>query len=183
MLGQVTQDANVLCRRLKPGGGGVNAAIYIAGGKDLEIATKEKADTLSPGSSVAIHLPSTSPLYQREGVTHVIHVVGPNMNPQRPNCLQNDYIKACKVLRDAYASLFENFASIIRGQRNKLNAASTTGSSDTVNNVTGGAIKNHGYNDQKTKRDDGYESERNKKCKVFIWSFSGILSDVRNIIV
>ncbi|KAJ1699030.1 hypothetical protein LUZ63_007542 [Rhynchospora breviuscula] len=114
-----TVIANAANWRLKPGGGGVNAAIFKAAGEALDIATKGRAETLNPGSSVAVPLPSTSPLYQREGVTHVIHVLGPNMNPQRPNYLQNDYTKGCKILRDAYSSLFESFASVACLERNK----------------------------------------------------------------
>lgn len=109
----------LFARRLRPGGGGVNAAIFKAAGEVLEVATKERAGTLNPGSAVAVPLPSTSPLYQREGVTHVIHVLGPNMNPQRPNYLENDYTKGCKILRDAYSSLFESFTSVACLERNK----------------------------------------------------------------
>ncbi|KAH0470913.1 hypothetical protein IEQ34_000636 [Dendrobium chrysotoxum] len=85
-------------------------------GDALEIATKEQADTISPGSSIIVPVPRTSPLNQREGVTYVIHVLGPNMNPQRPNCLKDDYVKGCKVLYEAYSSLFNNFASIALSQ-------------------------------------------------------------------
>ncbi|KAK8960110.1 Transcription factor bHLH140 [Platanthera guangdongensis] len=109
--------ANAANWRLKPGGGGVNAAIFSAGGEALEISTKEQAETISPGTSVLVPVPKTSVLYQREGVTYVIHVLGPNMNPQRPNCLKDDYVKGCKILRDAYTSLFENFASLTRSQK------------------------------------------------------------------
>lgn len=137
-----------LCRRLKPGGGGVNAAIFSAAGPALEIATKERAGSLTPGKAVGVPLPSTSPLSNREGVTHVIHVLGPNMNPQRPNCLNNDYIKGCKVLREAYSSLFEVFASIVRSQEQS-------------------SLIQSSYSDQKVKREGFYGSERNKKCKGF----------------
>lgn len=109
--------ANAANWRLKPGGGGVNAAIYNAAGPALEMATKERAVTLSPGKAVAVPLPSTSPLFGNEGVTHIIHVLGPNMNPQRPDCLNDDYVKGCQILREAYSSLFECFASIINPQR------------------------------------------------------------------
>ncbi|XP_020267420.1 transcription factor bHLH140 isoform X2 [Asparagus officinalis] len=152
--------ANAANWRLKPGGGGVNAAIFKAAGEDLEMATKERADTLSPGTSVAIPLPSTSPLYRREGVTHVIHVLGPNMNPQRPNCLKNDYVKGCKVLRDAYASLFENFASITRDQR-----CNEVKSSDPRNDASKRSSVDNLHNDQKNKRDGFHDSESNKKSK------------------
>ena len=105
---------NCICRRLKPGGGGVNAAIFKAAGTVLESATKERAQLLLPGNAVTVPLPSSSPLFAREGVSHVIHVLGPNMNPQRPDCLNNDYSKGCKILREAYTSLFEAFGSIVR---------------------------------------------------------------------
>jgi hypothetical protein len=103
-------------RRLKPGGGGVNAAIYKAAGHDLEQATKQYASTLNPGSAVVVPLPLSSPLRKVEGVTHVIHVLGPNMNPQRPNCLAGDYVQGCQILRATYASLFNAFSTTVKGQ-------------------------------------------------------------------
>ncbi|CAN0927838.1 Transcription factor bHLH140 [Linum grandiflorum] len=103
-------------RRLKPGGGGVNAAIFGAAGPALEVATKECAKSLDPGNAIVVPLPSESPLHSKEGVTHVIHVVGPNMNPQRPNCLNHDYAKGCQVLREAYTALFEGFASVVNAE-------------------------------------------------------------------
>lgn len=41
------------------------------------------------------------------------------MNPQRPNYLNNDYVKGCKILRDTYSSLFGHFASVACLERNK----------------------------------------------------------------
>ncbi|OAY74302.1 Transcription factor bHLH140 [Ananas comosus] len=139
--------ANAANWRLKPGGGGVNAAIFSAAGEALEVATKERAESLSPGSSIAVPLPPSSPLYQREGVTHVIHVLGPNMNPQRPNCLKNDYVKGSKILRDAYMSLFENFASIAHSHAKRENVK-----------------------DLKAKRESFNDSETSKKYKGFFTS-------------
>lgn len=102
------------CRRLKPGGGGVNAAIFSAAGEALESATKKRASSLSPGNALSVPLPSCSPLHKQEGVTHVIHVLGPNMNPLRPNFLKDDYDKGCDILHQTYSSLFEEFLLIKR---------------------------------------------------------------------
>ncbi|KAF4379069.1 hypothetical protein F8388_022156 [Cannabis sativa] len=154
--------ANAANWRLKPGGGGVNAAIFSAAGPALEVATKEQANTLLPGRALVVSLPSNSPLFGKEGVTHVIHVLGPNMNPQRPNCLKNDYATGCKILRDAYTSLFEGFVSIVRklppGSNDNLGSKQ---SEIQIRNET--ASKN---SEQKFRRDDDdHESDRTKKYK------------------
>ncbi|XP_057808168.1 transcription factor bHLH140 isoform X2 [Salvia miltiorrhiza] len=112
--------ANTTNWRLKPGGGGVNSAIFKAAGPELEVATKERAETLAPGKCVAVPLPSSSPLIA-EGVTHVIHVLGPNMNPMRPDCLKDNYSEGCKILREAYSSLFEAFVSIVESNNKDQN--------------------------------------------------------------
>ena len=153
---------------MKPGGGGVNAAIFNAAGPELESATKERAKSLSPGNAVVVPLPTSSPLFTREGVTHVIHVLGPNMNPQRPNCLNNDYSKGCKILQDAYASLFEGFASIVRSQAEQ----SAEGNENLGKKILDSqdqsecCSRNHFTNtDQKSKRDADHGSEKSKKYK------------------
>lgn len=140
-----------ICRRLKPGGGGVNAAIFNAAGSILEVATKEQAKSLVPGSAVVVPLPSTSPLYSREGVTHVIHVLGPNMNPHRPNPLDGDYDKGCQILRKAYSALFEGFMSIVKSQARLPHDAEPKTHYSTGN--------------QKSKRDDVHEHEITKKSR------------------
>ncbi|KAK1421711.1 hypothetical protein QVD17_24263 [Tagetes erecta] len=138
--------ANAANWRLKPGGGGVNAAIFDAAGPDLDTATKKRAGSLAPGNAITVPLPSRSPLFSNQGVTHVIHVLGPNMNPKRPNCLKDDYNVGCKVLHEAYLSLFENFASIVKTLEK---------SSDEFSNC-----------DQKVRREDGVSfNEKNKKFK------------------
>ncbi|KAI0531235.1 hypothetical protein KFK09_000788 [Dendrobium nobile] len=160
--------ANASNWRLKPGGGGVNAAIFSAGGEALEIATKEQADTICPGSSIIVPVPRTSPLSQREGVTYVIHVLGPNMNPQRPNCLKDDYVKGCKVLYEAYSSLFNNFASIARSQNYQKEY-----SGDSKSEPTKSVCKSfeavvecqRSSSEQKSKREVSYGSDCNKKSK------------------
>ena len=92
------------------------------------------------------------------------------MNPQRPNCLNNDYVKGSKVLREAYTSLFEGFASIVNAQGNLLEESSEKLRSEvsvSQDHFKGNHIKNVPINDQKIKRVGAYESERSKKCKGF----------------
>ncbi|XP_057815325.2 transcription factor bHLH140 [Cryptomeria japonica] len=133
--------ANAANWRLKAGGGGVNAAIFKAAGPELEVATKERAKALSPGSAVVVPLSSGCPLYKNEGVTNVIHVLGPNMNPQRPNCLKGDYAKGCQVLHDTYSSLFESFISICKAQQS-LNSNQELPDSDSSKKETSPMNKN-----------------------------------------
>ncbi|RDX69924.1 Transcription factor bHLH140, partial [Mucuna pruriens] len=149
--------ANAANWRLKPGGGG----------PELESATKEKVKSLWPGNAAVVPLPSSSPLFTREGVTHVIHVLGPNMNPQRPNCLNNDYNKGCKILQDAYTSLFEGFASIVRNQpRQPVGKNENLERKSLELPVQSDYSRNHFTNtDQKSKRDADHGSEKNKKYK------------------
>jgi aprataxin len=79
------------------------------------------------------------------------------MNPMRPDCLKNDYTKGCKILRDAYNSLFESFASIIQSQTAKQNDETSSKKSAS------GVIS---PNDSKMKRQDSHDSERTKKHKL-----------------
>ncbi|KAL6138905.1 hypothetical protein ACLB2K_064184 [Fragaria x ananassa] len=160
--------ANSANWRLKPGGGGVNAAIFNAGGPALEVATKEQAKSLYPGNAVVVPLPSTSPLFCREGVTHVIHVLGPNMNPQRPNYLDHDYNKGCKILHDTYTSLFESFASIVRNQKkvSKGSFKNLRSKLSELEDHSESGPKNHSTNSyQKVKREYLHESVRTKRSK------------------
>uniref|UniRef100_A0A7N0VD87 Macro domain-containing protein n=1 Tax=Kalanchoe fedtschenkoi TaxID=63787 RepID=A0A7N0VD87_KALFE len=151
--------ANAANWRLKPGGGGVNAAVFSEAGPSLEVATREKAANLHPGKAVVVPLPASSPLFSREGVTHVIHVLGPNMNPQRPDCLNNDYQKGCEVLCSAYSSLFEGFASVVRSQDAKH-------SENSKILELGGDHRNFSADsDLKVKRGNAYEYGKNKKSK------------------
>lgn len=99
----------------------MNAAIFEAAGHELEIATKAVAKTLQPGDAVAVPLPATSPLRKIEGVTHIIHVLGPNMNPLRPSSLAGDYVQGCRILRNAYSKLFTAFSSVALKEKTPLN--------------------------------------------------------------
>ncbi|GAU26854.1 hypothetical protein TSUD_02560 [Trifolium subterraneum] len=103
-------------------------------------------------------------IFDAAGVTHVIHVLGPNMNPQRPNCLNNDYEKGCKVLQDAYASLFEGFASIVRNQV-QHNENLGKKALELQDHSEKCSINYSTNSDQKSKRDADHGSEKSKKYK------------------
>lgn len=61
------------------------------------------------GRAYLVDLPEVSPLRKQQGVEYIIHVLGPNMNPTRPNCLYSDYKVGCRLLEQAYSSLFQTF--------------------------------------------------------------------------
>lgn len=92
----------------------MNGAIFCGASPALDVTTKQEAKYFSSENAVVVPLPSASSLYSCEGVNHVIHVLGSNMNPNRPNCLDGDYVKDCEILRMAYTSLFEGF--LVRSQ-------------------------------------------------------------------
>ncbi|KAI4331613.1 hypothetical protein MLD38_029787 [Melastoma candidum] len=151
--------ANAANWRLKPGGGGVNAAIFSAAGPDLLVATHERAKSLLPGNALVVPLQSTSPLSSREGVTHVIHVLGPNMNPQRPNCLNGDYNEGCRILRQAYTALFEGFLSILSTTK------PSTRDGEMFHRTEHGIGEDIGNGEQRNKRDGEFAAASSKKSR------------------
>jgi aprataxin len=50
------------------------------------------------------------PLTQQQGTQYVVHCLGPNMNPRRPDCLDGDYAAGAKVLAQAYDAALAFFA-------------------------------------------------------------------------
>ena len=65
-----------------------------------------------------MRLPAEDVLRLAQGVEFVIHAVGPNMNPQRANCIdvgainvdsERDYA----LLEQTFSALFDQFASIL----------------------------------------------------------------------
>ncbi|KND00810.1 hypothetical protein, variant [Spizellomyces punctatus DAOM BR117] len=63
------------------------------------------------GKAYPVPVESTSPLFMDEHVEQVIHVVGPNLNPKRPDCLSNDDDAVAK-LETVYKAIFNSFADL-----------------------------------------------------------------------
>ena len=61
-------------------------------------------------------LPEGNPLREAEGVHAVVHVVGPNMSADRPNCLDGDYAVGTAQLGDTYEALFAAFYAAAFGE-------------------------------------------------------------------
>ena len=86
----------------------MNAAINKAAGPSLDKATKKKygfSPIINAGDVLPVKVPAESPLFQKQGVEYVFHVLAPNMNPKRPNCLRGDYAKGCALLKRCYAGM------------------------------------------------------------------------------
>ena len=96
-----------------PKTGGINRAIYVAAGwKELQEDSRSRyPEGAEVSKAYDVPLRSESPLYL-EGVRHIIHIVGPNMNPSRPNCLHGDYEKGCVLLAASYFNMFTKFLQL-----------------------------------------------------------------------
>lgn len=97
-------------------GSGVNLAINKAAGPALDKETKARyKGGARAGQVYPVPLPTSSPLRANEGVHHVVHVMAPNMNPQRNNCLHDDYTKGDRLLGQCYSSLLTTFWDLVSG--------------------------------------------------------------------
>lgn len=89
----------------------MNKALHDAD-RELEQNThRQHGHRAEVGKAYAVAVSAKSSL-AAQGVTHVIHVLGPNMNPERPLCLNGNYELGCTLLASAYTSLFNVFLSL-----------------------------------------------------------------------
>eukprot|EP01060_Flectonema_neradi_P008443 TRINITY_DN16021_c0_g1_i1.p1 TRINITY_DN16021_c0_g1~~TRINITY_DN16021_c0_g1_i1.p1 ORF type:complete len:294 (+),score=39.18 TRINITY_DN16021_c0_g1_i1:1047-1928(+) len=110
--GQAWMIANAANSRLYggPHTGGINLAIHKAAGPQLGVDTNRLHGTSAKiGVAYPVPLSTESPLYS-QGTRFIVHICGPNMNPQRPNCM-TDIHKASQLLAQCYRSLFSSFAA------------------------------------------------------------------------
>ena len=102
--------------QLSARGSGLNKAVHAAAGgpATLEALTRAVHPPCGvAGSAYPVSLPAGNPLREGEGVHAILHVVGPNMNADRPQCLHDDYAAGCKQLADTYAALFRAFHALL----------------------------------------------------------------------
>lgn len=63
------------------------------------------------GFAYPVDVPEASPLRSEQAVSVVIHVVPPNMNPSKPDCLDGDYERGSALMTACYAAALECFRS------------------------------------------------------------------------
>jgi len=115
------KDCNIPCwyivnasnPNFKGGGSGANKAIHRACKGEHTNLEKLTHKLYKPPAKVAkayaVDLIDSCPLRDEQEVHCVIHVVGPNMSPKRPNYLKGDYEKGEALLREAYEDVLAVF--------------------------------------------------------------------------
>eukprot|EP01119_Soliformovum_irregulare_P001533 TRINITY_DN11231_c0_g1_i1.p1 TRINITY_DN11231_c0_g1~~TRINITY_DN11231_c0_g1_i1.p1 ORF type:complete len:556 (+),score=146.39 TRINITY_DN11231_c0_g1_i1:57-1724(+) len=98
--------------RLRPGGSEINRRIFQVAGDEFIQSTKERHPRpANPGGVYPVPVPDTSPLHTDEGVDWVLHCLGPNLNPNRPDYIK-DEAKAEDLLKKCYRNLFQEFYTL-----------------------------------------------------------------------
>jgi len=103
--------------KFSEGGSGTNEAIHEACRSPyvptLQTLTRKLyEDNAEVSEAYPVTLPVGCPLRENQNVRVVIHVVGPNMNPKRPNYLGEDekgYARGKDELRKCYLSVLNRF--------------------------------------------------------------------------
>jgi len=103
---------------LRSGGDRINIELHRAFGSGDELAgllreAVKGKKAVEIGKPVIVHLGADHPITKSHGVTHLISVLGPNMNPSRLDDLKGDYAKGKLLLQNAYRAMFESFLRIV----------------------------------------------------------------------
>lgn len=101
--------ANTANSKLSTKGGVLNRKLFLAAQPHLQQATEATwPPSARVGVAYAVALPATCAL-RGQGAEWVLHARGPNMNPNRPDCLEGDYDTGCKELAKTYRAVLEAF--------------------------------------------------------------------------
>ncbi|KAI9327241.1 hypothetical protein DFJ73DRAFT_800944 [Zopfochytrium polystomum] len=113
--------------------------VYEAGGSELadRLAAEYAGTTAKMGEAFGLEVSASSPLFAA-GIRHVIHVVGPNMNPKRPDPIK-DESRAVDVLGVGYRAMFRLFA-----QRAKIPLAATAAAAASASSAGSAAARGGG---------------------------------------
>jgi len=117
------KDSNISCwyivnasnPKFSEGGSGTNVAIHDACRgtytPTLQTLTRRLyGDLAELSKAFLVPLPEGCPLREYQNVRYVIHVVGPNMNPKKPNYLGEDGLaKGKEELRKCYENVLQCF--------------------------------------------------------------------------
>lgn len=91
----------------------LNSAVNTAAGPWLSSKCVESWGTAKVGTAYPVQLPNNNDdgicALADERVKWVIQVLGPNMNRNRPDCLDDDYRKGVKELRKCYEEVAIRF--------------------------------------------------------------------------
>eukprot|EP00742_Colponemidia_sp_Colp-10_P009378 GILJ01010221.1.p1 GENE.GILJ01010221.1~~GILJ01010221.1.p1 ORF type:complete len:814 (+),score=82.71 GILJ01010221.1:65-2443(+) len=98
--------------RLKPGGTEVSEELHAIDSTLHEATKAVHPQPAVVGEAFAVRTTPFSPLRLLEGVEYVIHVVCPNMNPAKPDCLRGDYAVGRMELKTCYDRIFSLFYSL-----------------------------------------------------------------------
>ncbi len=109
-----TVVVNSTNKDLSPNGSGVNQALYTAVADLDKLTAREHSPPAGIGVPMLVELPENNAWRQREGVSAIMHILGPNMNPSRPDCLNGDYAKGCAQLAITYRNVFLAFLNHTR---------------------------------------------------------------------
>jgi aprataxin len=110
-----TVVVNSTNKDLSPNGSGINQALYKAVPHLAVLtATQNHLPPARVGQPMVVELPEDNAWRAREGVVAVVHILGPNMNKSRPDCLNGDYERGCEQLAITYRNLFISFLNRTR---------------------------------------------------------------------
>jgi aprataxin len=110
-----TVVVNSTNKDLSPTGSGINQALYKAV-PDLAVltATQNHVPPARVGQPMVVELPDDNAWRVRECVVAIVHILGPNMNKNRPDCLNGDYERGCEQLAITYRNMFISFLNRTR---------------------------------------------------------------------
>ncbi|CAM9474104.1 unnamed protein product [Discosporangium mesarthrocarpum] len=127
MAGRFICVVNPCNWRLAGHGGRTNTQVNKAAGPCLEARSRERCKFPTTAVPVPIKLPQDSPLHAA-GVEIIIQVLGPNLNPLLPECLDKDPREAVRLLRLSYDRALDCFWRQVAGDDSTIGAEKSNGS-------------------------------------------------------